>query len=112
MDTNLQRLAGLSVRETRMPPETKRWIVWLCAGCEDCEPAGVEDKSGMPCRNSPSMNGGVVVLAEEYDALSARLAEAEKIIAECDSDDGFCGEMPWDLRGRIEQFISPGDQDA
>lgn len=39
----------------------KRHIVWLCAGCDQCEPAGVEDKSSMPCTNSPSSNGGVVV---------------------------------------------------
>lgn len=51
--------------------EPKRWIVWLCCGCEDCEPYGVEDKSSMPCRNSQSMNGGVVVLAEAYDSLKA-----------------------------------------
>lgn len=64
-----------------MPPEAKRWvepkrwIVWLCCGCEDCEPAGSEDKSSMPCSNSPSMNGGVVVLAKDYEDLAERLVD-------------------------------------
>ncbi len=35
-----------------------------------------------------------------------RLAEAEEIIRECDSPDGFCGEMPDETRDRIEAFLA------
>jgi hypothetical protein len=34
-----------------------------------------------------------------------RLGEAEAIIAECDSPDGFCGEMPDELRNRLQVFL-------
>jgi len=34
-----------------------------------------------------------------------RLAEAESILRECDSPDGFCGEMPDELRDRIQVFL-------
>jgi hypothetical protein len=34
-----------------------------------------------------------------------RLSEAEAILRECDSPDGFCGEMPGELRDRIQIFL-------
>jgi hypothetical protein len=41
----------------------------------------------------------------EYLRVSTRLSEALAILRECDSPDGFCGEMPWELRERIEEFV-------
>lgn len=40
-----------------------------------------------------------------------RFAEAVSIIRECDSPDGFCGEMPDDLRERIETFLQSTDRE-
>jgi uncharacterized protein (DUF433 family) len=46
----------------------------------------------------------IKALKAKVEPLEKRLREAESIIAGCDSDDGFCGEMPDDLRDRITDF--------
>lgn len=45
----------------------RRHVVWVCAGCDDCEPMNGGEPTGLPCRDSPSMDGAEVVLAVEYD---------------------------------------------
>ena len=39
-------------------------------------------------------------------SIDDRLNEATEIIRACDSPDGWCGEMPDDLRERIEAFLA------
>lgn len=46
----------------------------------------------------------IKALKGKVEPFERRLREAESIIAECDSPDGFCGEMPGELRDRIEAF--------
>lgn len=56
--------------------------MWVCAGCEKCQEEstdgvtpGASIPHDSPCTDtSPSINGMVVVSAEDYDALAAALA--------------------------------------
>lgn len=46
-----------------------RYLVWVCAGCDTCEPLDGSERSRYPCSDSPSSDGAEVVLATEHDAL-------------------------------------------
>lgn len=55
----------------------KRHVVWVCAGCDDCEPVDGSEPTGLPCVDSPSMDGAGVVLAVEYDRAVDAFDEAK-----------------------------------
>lgn len=66
-----QRIAAFDAsRPAQHPDPAKRYIVWLCEGCDECDPQDGSERRRGPCENSPSMNGAEVVLAEDYDRLS------------------------------------------
>lgn len=57
--------------------EVRRYIAWLCEGCEACGPSDGSPRITGPCTDrSPSLNGAEVVRAEDYDALRASTIEA------------------------------------
>ncbi len=54
------------VSDTPEPRTPKRYLAWLCEGCDECEPhRGPTPK--VPCSDSPALNGAEVVLASAYD---------------------------------------------
>lgn len=67
------------IKRLLTPPEDgpRKRVVWLCAGCEDCEPSDGSAPSKVPCRDSPSADGAVVVLAEDYDTMARINSERE-----------------------------------
>lgn len=44
--------------------DVRTHIVWICAGCDDCEPQDGSAPADYPCVDSPSLNGALVVEAE------------------------------------------------
>lgn len=80
VDPNTDALAqlanGAGEREARRAT-VKRYLVWLCAGCDNCDPGPAR----MPC-DSPSANGAAVVLASDYERAEAQLAEAREVLKE------------------------------
>lgn len=54
-------------QQTNESLAARRHVVWVCAGCDDCEPTDGGEPTGLPCVDSPSMDGAEVVLAVEYD---------------------------------------------
>ena len=60
----------LAVAPERPALNVERHIVWVCAGCDKCQPLNGSEPQRTPCTDtSPSMNGAEVVLAEDYDRL-------------------------------------------
>ncbi len=61
------------------PAAVKRYLVWVCEGCDICAPPdGFDppDPDPGPCTHaSPSVNGAWVVLAAEYDRLAATMLQ-------------------------------------
>jgi hypothetical protein len=41
-------------------PAIRKHVVWLCAGCDDCEPRDGSEPSRYPCDNVASANGADV----------------------------------------------------
>lgn len=60
--------AALSTHPTA-PKDVKRYIAWLCEGCDECDPPDGSERCQGPC-NGPSLNGAEVVRAEDYDRLA------------------------------------------
>lgn len=60
------------------PKDAKRYIAWLCEGCDECNPPDGSERCQGPC-NSPSLNGAEVVRAEDYDRVTA--PERDALIA-------------------------------
>ena len=58
--------------------DTRRHVVWVCCGCDDCEPLDGSAPSRFPCRAPMSSDGAEVVRAEDYDRLREAL---EKVAA-------------------------------
>lgn len=56
--------------------QVERHIVWVCCGCDACQPLDGSDRQSYPCTDtSPSMDGAEVVRAEDYDRLRAEIDE-------------------------------------
>lgn len=62
--------------EQRAKDDPDRKLVWVCAGCEHCQPSDGQPTNDIPCTDSPSMDGAWVVEADLYDAL---LAERDRL---------------------------------
>ena len=60
-------------------PETvERYLVWVCGGCDVCDPPDGDVGRPMPCTHeAPSVDGAYVVKVEAYDAVVDRLRSAE-----------------------------------
>ena len=52
--------------------DVERHLVWVCCGCEECDPTDGGPRSSTPC-DGPSMNGMEVVAASDFDALRAEV---------------------------------------
>lgn len=59
----------------------ERHLVWVCAGCEACEPSDGHPCASYPC-DGPSQNGAWVVRLEDHEAQVERLLAALRAIAE------------------------------
>jgi len=47
----------------------KRYLVWVCEGCDSCDPPDGSERSPFPCTHeSPSVNGMWVVQAAQAEA--------------------------------------------
>lgn len=55
----------------------KRYLVWLCDGCDECDPPAGLPRSQFPC-DGPSKSGKCVVLAKDYDRAVASRQPAEE----------------------------------
>lgn len=61
----------------------KRYLVWLCDGCDECDPPAGLPRSQFPC-DGPSKSGKCVVLAKDYDraVASRQPADSDRVLAE------------------------------
>ncbi len=66
--------SGLPVKPQAEP---RRYLAWLCEGCDECEPLD-GSKPQMPCSHSPSLNGAEVVHASFFDAAVELLRETDQ----------------------------------
>ena len=67
-------LAVLAERDAAGP--VRRYVAWLCEGCDYCAPAVGERMDGPCTDHSPSLSGAEVVRATDYD----RLADAARAV--------------------------------
>lgn len=57
---------------------TPRYLVWVCLGCDECDPPDGSQRSAMPC-DGPSRDGMEVVNANDYDRLREALDTIRKL---------------------------------
>lgn len=74
----------------------KRHLVWLCAGCDDCEPL-----HGKSVCNGPSQDGAEVVRAEHYDAMLAHVEFLRGSVAKHRAS----REQSWVERDRLAEAL-------
>lgn len=76
--------APIAARLPERPDEgPKRYLVWLCDGCDECDPPAGLPRSQFPC-DGPSKSGKCVVLAKDYDraVASRQPADSDRVLAE------------------------------
>lgn len=63
-----------------MSGQMKRYIVWVCQGCDWCEPPDGSPRMTGPCTDtSPSMSGAEVVITADLRAAIDALRDDEEM---------------------------------
>lgn len=95
----------MATPDSRESPE--RHIVWICAGCDRCQPLDGSERQGYPCTDtSPSMDGAEVVRADDYDRVRAHAVAAWRQLIYRGSG---INDVPAELRDDVSAAL---DRDA